>query len=159
MPWQQRVLDLWQELRGLPRSRHLWYAAGFVILVVAACLFVWKVGVDHLLFYGLVILFAYRFVRNRPQHAQAKLARRLSKIPEVRLIVIKQQHVEVVVERSSSQLYLRINEYLRNSNRILLYGPAMTLSILNDTPSAQLQAMLSGPGVQYVRPDLLEKKS
>ncbi len=155
--WQQRVLDFWQELRQLPRARYLWYAAGLVVLVVAAGVFLWRIGLENFLLYGVVILIAYRFVRNRPQQAQAELAKRLSKIPEVRLVVFREHHADVVVDRPVPQLYLRINEHLRTCNRSLFFGAAMTLAILYDVSPAQLQSMLSGPGVQYVRRDVLEK--
>jgi hypothetical protein len=103
-------------------------------------------------------LFAYRYVRNRPQTMQELLVKHLSKIPEVRLIVFDDHHAKVVVDGAVPQLYGRINGHLRSCNRKLFFGAPITLSILNDVPPAQIQTMLSGPGVQYVRPDVLAQR-
>lgn len=153
--WQQRILRLWEEFRSLSRVQHLWYAAGLLALALGIYLFLSKIGLGNVLFYCLVLLFVYRFVRNRPQYAQEHLVKHLSKIPEVRLIVLRDQHVTVVVDSAVPQLYTRINGHLRTCNRISFFGPPMTVSIMPQANPAQLDSLLSGPGVQYVRPDVL----
>jgi hypothetical protein len=88
---------------------------------------------------------------------QELFVRKVSKIPEVRLIVIHERQITVVVDRSIAQLYGRINDRLRTCNRKLYSGHPMTVSIVHDVSCEQLQQMLTSPGVQFVRADAIRE--
>jgi hypothetical protein len=149
--WRQRVLDLWEEVRHLPRSHYIWYALGLVAAAWALSLSLEKLGTGGLVFVILVALYFYRHVRNRPVRVQEMLARRISKIPEVRLVTVQQRRFNVVIDRPVAELYGRINGLLQAANRKLYYGEPLTLSIQHDLTAEQLRQMLTSPGVQYVR--------
>jgi hypothetical protein len=75
----------------------------------------------------------------------------------VRLVVCQGGQFSVVVDRAVAQLYGRLNRDLLACNRKLYFGQPLTLSILHDLSGEQLDKLLAGPGVQYVRPDVLER--
>ena len=154
--WRQRVLDLWDEVSHLPRSQYVWYAVGLVVGIWALSLSLAKIGMGGLVFLIVVALLVYRHIRNRPLRVQEMLVRRISKLPEVRLITLQKRQFNVVVDRPVAQLYGRINGLLQSANRELYHGEPLTLSVLHDLTDEQLRQMLTSPGVHYVRED--EKK-
>ena len=109
------------------------------------------------MFLGFGGLFFYRHIRDRPHRIQEQLVRRISKIPEVRLIALQGHQLMVIVDHPVAQLYGRINGHLRTCNRKLYFGQPMTVSIVHDLSSVQILKILSSPGVQYVREDVVQK--
>ncbi len=97
-------------------------------------------------------------IRNRPHRVQETFVRRVSKIPEVRLITFRERQATVVVDRPVAQLYGRISTQLRASNRKLYFGEPMTVSVLHEIPPEQVLDLMAGPGVQYLREDLTDRK-
>jgi serine/threonine protein kinase len=156
--WRQRLSDAWEELRRQPPARLVWYGVGALALLAVLYSSVIRVGPQNFIPLALVGLVLYRRVRNRPQRVQEWFVRRAAKIPEVRLVVFQGTHFTVVVDRPVAQLYGRLNHEVQVSNRKLYFGQPLTLSIRQDLTADQLAHMLSGPGVQYVRPDTLEQK-
>jgi len=156
--WRQRILEAWEQLRQQPRSRTAWFAAGAVGLGLALYFSMTKMGVGGMVFLVLAGLFLHRHIRNRPHRIQEQLVRRISKLPEVRLIVVQGHEVTVVVDHPVAQLYGRINGYLSACNQKLYFGQPMTVSLLHEIVPEQIQKMLSGPGVQYVREDVVQKR-
>jgi serine/threonine protein kinase len=156
--WRQRILDAWENLRHLPPSRYGWYAAGAGVLGLAVYLAISQISVGSLLLPALAAIFVYRRVRNRLHKVQELFVRRVSRIPEVRLIAMHDRQVTVVVDRPVAQLYGRINHQLRTCNRKLYFGEPMTVSILHEVSSDQIGKLLAGPGVQYVRDNAVENE-
>ncbi len=157
--WQQRLADAWTELRQVPPSRYAWYALAAAALGFALYLSLTEIGMGTAIFLGLVAFCVYRHVRNRPHRVQELFVRKASRIPEVRLIVFQQHQFCVAVDRPVAQLYGRLSAQLRACNRKLYSGQPMTLSVLHDLPPDQLHKLLASPGVQYVRADVVEKKT
>jgi hypothetical protein len=155
--WAQRVQEAWERLRRMPPSRYGWYAAGVAGLGMAVYFSLSKIGLGGLIFMTLTAGFLYRHIRNRPHAVQELFVRRVSRIPEVRLIAFQEREVCVVVDHPVAQLYGRINDQLRRCNRKLYSGQPMTVSILHDVPDEQFQHILAAPGVNYVRPDRVGK--
>ena len=156
--WRHLLGHTWERLRQQPRSRYLWLGGGFVGLGLALYLSTVKIGVGGMFFSVLAALYFYRYIRNNPSRTQQWLVRRLSKIPEVRLVAVHDRRVTVVVDRSVAQLYSRINAHLTTCNSKLFYGAPLTISILHDVPPEQFRRILGGPGVHYVREDEIEKR-
>jgi len=125
-------------------------------VVVALYFSVAKIGIGGLVSLALVSLFLYRRIRNRSETVQVMFVRSVSKIPEVRLIVIQDHRVSVVVDRPAVQLFERINAHLRTCNQKHYFGPAMILSILHELSTEQTRNMLASSGVQFVREDVVE---
>ena len=154
--WRQRILDLWEEVSHLPRSHYVLYAIGLVIAVWALSTSLARIGMGGLVFLFVAALLVYRHIRNRPVRVQEMLVRRISKLPEVRLITLQKRQFNVVVDRPVAQLYGRINSLLQSANRELYHGEPLTLSVLHDLTEEQIRQMLTSPGVQYMRDE--EKK-
>jgi len=155
--WRQRLVDAWEQLRQHPPSWYAWFVAGAGGLGLTLYLSILQIGLGGVVFLVLTGFFLYRHARNRPHRIQELFVRRVSKIPEVRLIAFHDGQATVVVDRPVAQLYGRINGQLRNCNRKLYSGQPMTVSILHEVPTEQLHKMLASPGVQYVRADATEK--
>jgi hypothetical protein len=152
--WQQRLAETWEQLRHQPPSRYVWFAAGVAGLGLA--LYLSRSGITPAwLFLALAGLYLYRHIRNGPHRVQELFVRRVSKIPEVRLIAFHDRQFTVVVDRPVAQLYGRISTHLRKCNRKLYFGQPMTVSILHDVSAEQIHNLLAGPGVQYVREDAI----
>jgi len=83
----------------VPPSRYFWLGLTAAGLGMALFFSLSQIGVGGALFLTLAGLFIYRYVRNRPQQIQGLFVRRVSKIPEVRLITIQDRQITVVVDR------------------------------------------------------------
>ena len=153
--WRQRLLEAWEQLRQQPRSRSAWFVAGAIGLGLALYFSMSHIGLGGMFFLVLGGLFLYRHIRNWPHRIQERFVRRISKIPEVRLIATQGHEVTVIVDHPVAQLYGRINDHLRSCNRKLYFGEPMTASLLHDISPEQIHKILSSPGVQYVREDVV----
>jgi serine/threonine protein kinase len=157
-PWRQRLQEALEDLRQQPPARLMWYGLGALALFSALVYFlIARSAMGNVLPLGIASLFVYRRIRNQPQRLQRTFVRRAAKIPEVRLVVCHGGQFNVVVDRTVAQLYGRLNHELLACNRKLFFGQPFTLSILHDLSAEQLDKLLAGPGVQYVRPDVLER--
>ena len=154
--WRQQLVNKWTELRQLPPSRYGWFALGLGGVLVTIYFSVAKIGVGGLISLAVLSLLVYRRIRNRSEQVQEMFVRRVSKIPEVRLISCQDERISVVVDGPTAQLYERINAHLRTCNRKRYFGPAMSLSVLHELSSEQTRTLLVSPGVQFVRDDVLE---
>jgi len=157
--WRQRLRDALEGLRQQPPARLMWYGVGALVLLSALVyLLVARSVMGNAVPLTLAGLFIYRYVRNQPHRLQGSFVRQAAKVPEVRLVVFRSGQFDVVVDRAVAQLYGRLNHQLRVCNQKLFFGQPLTLSILHDLSGEQLDKLLAGPGVQYVRPDVLEQR-
>ena len=152
--WRERVAEAWEQLRHQPPSRYVWFGAAVLALGVALYLSLSKIT-PALFLLALAGLYQYRYIKNGPHRAQEQFVRRVSKIPEVRLVAFHDRQFTVVVDHPVAQLYGRISAHLRKCNQKLYFGQPMTLAILHDVSAQQLDNLLAGPGVQYVRADTI----
>jgi hypothetical protein len=116
-----------------------------------------RIGVSGVISLVAVGVLLFRSIRNRPHRVEEMFLRKVSKIPEVRLITFQDRRITVVVDRPVAQLYGRINDRLRICNRMLYSGQPMTVSILHEVSREQFHQMLASPGVQFVRAEVVEK--
>jgi serine/threonine protein kinase len=157
VPLVQQVRVALREIRDVPPSRMAWYSISLASLVAAIVFMVRSAQPGSLLAAGVVGLFVYRYVRNRPLQMLRLFVRRIGRIPEVRMITCKDDQLTVYVDRAGAGLYSRINETLTACNRRLFFGNAMTVAIRTDSPKDELDRALNDTGVHYVRPDVIEK--
>ena len=119
---------------------------------------VFEIGAGTAVSLVIAGFYLYRHVRNRPQRMQEQFVRRASKIPEVRVIAFRDRQISVVIDRPVAQLYGRLHGYLNACNKRLYSGQPMTMTILHEASPEQTRTLLSGPGVHYVRDDVVESK-
>lgn len=155
--WRMRLSDAWERARQLPPSQYLYFTALVVAAGTALYVSFSRIGTGGVIFLVIAGLLLLRYVRNRPQKAQETFVRRIAKIPEVRLIVLEQRQFTVVVDRPVAQLFSRINRQLQACNRKLFFGEPLVVSILHGIAPEKMHQLLSGPGVQFVREDVLKQ--
>lgn len=157
--WRVRLNETWERFGELRPSQYVWFGLGLVGAGTALYLSFSRIGTAGVIFLAVAALLLLRHVRNRPQKAQDLFVRRVAKIPEVRLITMDRTQFTVVVDRPVAQLYSRINRHLQNCNRKLYFGQPLTVSIQHDLAADKTQQLLAGPGVQYLREDVLKELS
>ena len=155
---QDRLVETIERLRHLKPTVYAWLAA--VVLAVVSVIYVLtsKSGsLAPLLSFGFVALLIYRKIRNQPRKMSELFARKVAKIPEVRLIVCEQGKITVGVDRAVGQLYGRINAQLNQCNSKLFFGQPMFVVIRDDFSPEEARRLLTGTGVLYVRDDAVQR--
>jgi eukaryotic-like serine/threonine-protein kinase len=152
----ERLAEILDRARHLRAGQYLWLAAGALVLILLVYLSRSGVSKGEILFYGLAALIVYRHFRHRPRKALEDLVRKISRIPEVRLICSNGQQVTIVVDRPVAQLYSRIDRHLNECNRRLFFGNPLSTVIRHELRDEEVKALLNGPGVHYVRDDVLK---
>ena len=79
-------------------------------------------------------------------------------IPEVRIVVRRDQKITVGVDKAVARTYVRINAAIDQINKKRFFGEPFTVSVRDDLSPEELRAFLQGSGVLHVREDLLDEK-
>jgi xanthosine utilization system XapX-like protein len=109
-----------------------------------------------ILFFGVVGLLIWRRMRNRGRRMMARFTAKLRKMPEVRVVAVDGQRATIVVDRALAKTYVRINALMDGVNRKLFFGEPYTAVIRDDLAADEVRGLLRGPGVLYVRDDVVE---
>ena len=72
---------------------------------------------------------------------------------EVRLVALDGMRFTVVADRAQAKTYVRANALLDGVNSSMFFGDPFTLVIREGVSPEEEKALLSGPGVLYVRED------
>ena len=135
---------------------------GIVALVVVAALLGWLVfsevemgSVVALLLIGIPI---YRFIRNRRARMIKQFVKKVSRIPEVRVITLRENLISVYVHSPNASLYIRLNSLMDTINRKLFYGEPMELVVRDDASDEELNSILREPGVRFVQEGVIGEK-
>ena len=128
-----------------------------VVLILAAIVVFAKVNYWALGAYALILLFIYRYIRNRKSRMLKKFTVKLSEFPEVRAISLKDDQIIVIVDQAMAKLYLRINSMIEAVNKKLYFGKPVKAAVRDDLSNQEFQKVLREPGVMYVREDVVIK--
>lgn len=153
LPFKERIGDALERLARLNRTQYAWLLGGLGGLALVIYLRLVNFSLGALLFYALVALFLYRYIRHQPRRTLEACVRKLAKIPEVSIVVCQERKLTVVVDRPASQLYGRINKLVNLYNRKLFFGGPITAAIRHDLAGEERSQLLANPGVHYVRDD------
>ena len=154
---KDRVEETLDRLRHLKPAEYAWLAGGMLVLASVIYILSAKAGsLPQLLTLAVAVLWIYRSIRNQPRKMSELFARKVAKIPEVRLIVCTDRKITVGVDRAVGQLYGRINAQLSQCNRKLFFGQPMSVVIRDDLSLEETRQLLAGGGVQYVRDDAIQ---
>jgi len=106
---------------------------------------------------ALIALPIYRFIRNRRQRLVKRFVAKISKLPEVRAILVRDEQLSVIVDQAKAKMYIRINSLVDTINRKRFFGEPVKAEVRDDLSPEDLQKDLRKPGVVYVREDVLEE--
>ncbi|MBE3131410.1 MAG: serine/threonine protein kinase [Acidobacteria bacterium] len=106
---------------------------------------------------AFMALFFYRYIRNRKKRRLAAFTKKIAKFPEVRLVVIRENHVTIVLDKAPAKVYIRITALIEELNQRLYVGRDVTAEIKSEIPEAEAQTMLRQVGVVYAREEALPK--
>jgi tRNA A-37 threonylcarbamoyl transferase component Bud32 len=154
---------LQEQLRSL-RDRTLgeWLLPGAVVVVALAVLlsfFVARSGeglITSLLFPVVVGLLIWRRFRNRRLRLARRFVAKARRMAEVRLIAVDGMRLTVVADRAQAKTYVRINALVDSLNASMFFGDHFTAVVRDELKPEETRALLSSPGVLYVRDDVLE---
>ena len=156
LPLKERVLGAFRAARELTPRRWIWIAAAVVGVGMLGALVSENRREWPGFFFPLLIgLVAYRRLRHRNPRLMRKLAAKIRKIPEVKLVVYSGTRATVVVDNALAKTYLRINAALDAVNGRTFFGEPLTVTIREEVPAAEIRSLLTGSGVLYVRDDVL----
>lgn len=153
-PLAVRLQEQWRSLKD--RSLGDWLLPALVLLlalaVVVSLFFVSGPDLGPGAFFtGLAGLFVWRRYRNRRLRLARWFVRRVAKLAEVRLVTIEGLRFTVVVDQAQARTYVRANAILDSLNASLFFGEPFTLVIRDQANPEEERALLSGPGVLYMR--------
>jgi len=104
----------------------------------------------------VLALLAYRRYKNREARLIRKFSSKAAKLPEVRLVALKERRAVVVVDRMQAKTYIRLHGIVDTLNRKLFFGAPMSVVIRDDVSPEELRQMLREPGITYLRDDAVE---
>lgn len=154
-----RVSETWHRLRDAgPAELWPWLLGLGLVLLAAVYVLLSGHSLSRLVVLGGAGLLAWRYVRNRRRRLLRKLASRLRKLPEVRLVVCDGNQVSVVVDKALARTYLRVNTLAEQLNSSLYFGEPFSVSLRDNPGPEETRSLLGGSGVLYVRDDVLESE-
>jgi len=124
------------------------------VLVLAFAMLFTRVQWGSLIGPAFLALFGYRFIRNRKRRKLSDLAKKLSKSPEVKAVIIQEDRVTVILDKAPAKSYLRINSQVESLNSSLFFGKPVTVEIKDDLLDADIKRLIRQPGVTYIRDDI-----
>ncbi len=156
-PLSLRIQEQWRSLRDRPLGE--WLVPGTVAVVALAVLVSLlfrssKEGfVPSLIFPAIVGLLLWRRFRHRRLRLARRLVAKVSKMPEVRAVVLDGMRFTVVADRAQAKTYVRANALLDSVNSSMFFGDPFTLVVRDGVSPEEEKTLLSSPGVLYVRED------
>jgi hypothetical protein len=153
LPASDRLRNWFQRLKiSFPGGyRGMAILAGGIAL--AAVLVAVKFNWGGLIGPGIIGLFVYRYVRNRKKRLLASFVKKLTKFPEVRVVIARENRVTVVVDKAPAKVYIRITALIDDLNRRLFVGKDIAVEVKSELPEAEIRAMQKQMGVVYARED------
>jgi serine/threonine protein kinase len=124
------------------------------VLVLAIVLLFTNVRWGSLIGPAFLALFLYRFARNRKRRLLSDFAKKISKLREVKSVIIQENRVTVILDKAPAKTYLRINSQFEALNSSLFFGEPATIEIKDDLTDSEVQKLVRQPGVTYIREDI-----
>jgi len=109
--------------------------------------------IPFLFMFAIGGLLLYRFLRNRRYRATKKFMNKARRLQEVRIIAVDALRITVVADKALARTYVRINALVDAMNARMFFGDPFKVVVRDDLNSEETKALLTGPGVLYVRED------
>ena len=154
-PLALQLQERWRSLRD--RTLGEWLLPAIVVVAVLAAtvaIFLRNGGIGPgSILLGAAGLFTWRRIRNRRLRLGRRFVKKISKLPEVRLVAIDGMRFTMLVDRAQARTYVRANALLDEINSSMFFGDPFTLLIRDQFSAEEERHLLSGPGVLHVRED------
>ena len=156
-PLGARLQEQWASLRD--RTLGEWLLPGLALVIALAVLLsvFFRPAVENvvpgLIFPAIAALLVWRRFRNRRLRLARRFVAKVRKMAEVRLVALDGMRFTVVADRAQAKTYVRANALLDGVNSSMFFGDPFTLVIREGVSPEEEKALLSGPGVLYVRED------
>ncbi len=148
VPLSERLAEGLEAIKRLSPS---WTLVGIAAVVASVAIMrMLDVTLGSVTLVAFLGLLAFRKLRDRTQRKARRIADKLRKMPEVRLVTLHANQLIVVADAAPAQLYLRVNRLAEKANRRLVFGEPLTVSVRSDVPADQVKQLLSQPGLLYV---------
>jgi predicted Ser/Thr protein kinase len=157
VPLSVKLREQWDSLRQ--RTPGEWLLPGAVAVVVLALVLGMIFGSQAegipgtFIFFGIVGLFVWRRIRNRRFRLARRIVTKLEKMEEIRLVALDGMRLTVLADGARARTYVRANAIVDRVNAKMFFGEPFSVVVRNDVPSQDVQALLTGPGILYVRDD------
>ena len=138
-------------------TKGMWIVAA--AMLVAIILLFTRVNWGSLIGPAVIALFVYRSFRNKKKRLLAGFAKKASKIPSVKAVIIRQDRMTIVVDKAPASVYLRITSLVDEINGRFFVGKPVAAEIKSEMPEADFQNLLRQVGVVYVRDDVLRRNT
>ena len=134
-------------------------SAGMIIavavLVAAVALLFTKVQWGSLIGPIFWVFLGYRFLRGRKRRLIAAFTKKVSALPEIKAVVVREDQVMIVLDDAPAKTYIHITSLVDSLNAKLLVGKRVTAEIKDNLADQELQRLIRQPGVVYVRDDIM----
>jgi hypothetical protein len=154
-PLAERLQEQWRSLRDRSLGEWLLPAAIAVIALAVLVSILFRSTAESvvpgLIFPAIAGLLIWRRFRHRRLRLARRLVAKLRKVPEVRLVALDGMRFTVVADRAQAKTYVRANALLDSVNSSMFFGDPFTLVIRDEVSPEEERALLSAPGVLYVR--------
>jgi serine/threonine protein kinase len=157
-PLAERFREGFRSLKDLTPGEWAWPILGVVALVLMLALPIMGFETQ----FGTIIVLAgmglliYRRIRNRGYRLMKRFTVKVRKMPEVRLIVVRDNQATVVVDRAMAKTYVRINALMDKVNSKRFFGEPHSVVVRDDVADEEIRSLLTGSGIAYVRDDVLD---
>jgi serine/threonine protein kinase len=156
VPLRERLIQGWRSLADLTPGR--WAAVAGVASLVVGTVVLWNVQdvVPLLLLTVGGGLLVYRRFRNRRYRQMKRFSSRVSKLPEVRLIVYAGNRATVVADRAVAKTFVRVSAAIDAINARMFFGEPLVAVVRDNVAPDEFRALLEGPRILYLRDDALD---
>ena len=155
VPLGVRLQEHWDSLKQ--RTPGEWLLPAVVAVAVLSIVLAMVFGSEAdgipgtLIFFGIVGLFVWRRHRNRRIRLARRVAKKVSRMEEIRLVALEGMRLTVLADRAQARTYVRVNAVVDAINASMFFGEPFSVVVRDDASGEDLRALLSGPGILYVR--------
>jgi predicted Ser/Thr protein kinase len=154
-PLGVRLQEQWRSLRDRTLGEWLLPAAIAVIALAVLVSILFRSSAEGvipgLIFPAIAGLLIWRRFRHRRLRLARRLVAKVGKMPEVRFVALDGMRFTLVADRAQAKTYVRANALLDSVNSSMFFGDPFTLVIRDEVSPEEEKALLSSPGVLYVR--------
>jgi tRNA A-37 threonylcarbamoyl transferase component Bud32 len=124
------------------------------VLIAAVALLFTRVQWGSLIGWAFLAYLVVRYVRNRKRRMISNFTKKVSALPEVKAVIVREDRVTVVLGDAPAKTYIHITSLIDSLNSRLLVGKRPATEIKDGLTDQELQRIIRQPGVVYVREDI-----